>query len=431
MNEVVEGLSVSTRTPSRVRYAVLAWICSLSIVSYLDRVCMSGSAPFISSELGLTHVEMGYVFSAFTLAYAAFEVPSGWLGDMIGPRKVVTRIVVWWSAFTTLTGMMHRFSTMVTVRFLFGAGEAGTYPNTSRIISRWMPSGERGFAQGMVWMFGRAGGALAPGLVVFMIARIGWRTSFGVFGAVGIVWAIFFWLWFRDTPQEKTGVNEEELRIIHPDRPPADSSASGRRSVPWRCLLTSGNLWAICWMYFCMAYGWYFYITWLPTYLKARGATMMEAGIYGGMPLLFGSVGCLLGGVLTDLVVKRTGNLRNRRYIGFIGFFLGSLCMLASARLENPLASVLSISLASFFGDLTMGSCWAVCLDVGHEFAGTVSGCMNTWGNLGGFISPIVTGFLVEHFNNWDLPIVLSSGIFLFGALLWLRIDPTRSVLEP
>ncbi len=415
--------------PSRVRYAVLAFVCSLSVITYLDRVCIAGSAPFITSELGLTPSRMGFVFGAFTLAYAAFEVPSGWLGDMIGPRKVMTRIVVWWSVFTTLTGLVHHLWSLIAVRFLFGAGEAGAYPNTTKVISRWMPRAERGFAQGMVWMCGRAGGAFAPGLVVFMIARMGWRPTFWIFGTVGLFWAALFWSWFRDTPKEKASVNETELLIIQRGQAPVAPSPSARSQVPWECLLTSGNLWAICWMYFCMAYGWYFYITWLPTYLLARGASMLKAGVYGGMPLLFGAIGCGLGGLLTDYVVKRTGSVKNRRYIGFVGFLLGSVCMLASAWLKSPLASVITISMASFFGDLTMGSSWAVCLDVGHELAGTVSGCMNSWGNLGGVLSPIVTGFLVQHLGSWNLPIVLAGGIFMVGALLWLVIDPRKSVL--
>jgi MFS family permease len=180
-------------------------------------------------------------------------------------------------------------------------------------------------------------------------------------------------------------------------------------------------------MYFCISYGWYFYITWLPTYLRGRGVTMA----YGGMPLFFGAIGCGLGGWLTDYVVRRTGNLKNRRYIGFAGFVLGALCMLASAAAANPLRAVIIISMASFFGDITMGSSWAVCQDVGQELAGTVSGAMNCWGNLGGFVSPIVTGFVVQRFGSWNLPIVISGAIFLFGALLWLRIDPTESVVEP
>ncbi len=425
-NAAQQVIGISRLRASRVRYGVLALVCSVSVVSYLDRVGISGGAPFIVSELRLTPVQMGFVFSAFTLAYAAFEVPTGWLGDMIGPRKVITRIVLWWSAFTTLTGLVHHFWTLLTVRFLFGAGEAGTYPNTTKVLSRWMPVVERGFGQGMVWMCGRMGGALAPGLVIFMIHHMGWRPTFWIFGVVGMVWAIFYWSWFRDTPREKPNVNEAELRIIQAGQASSVPAHNPRIRAPWLRLLRSGNLWAICWMYFCMAYGWYFYITWLPTYLKERGVSM----VYGGMPLFFGAFGCGLGGLLTDYVVKRTGKLKNRRYIGSVGFLVGALCMLASVWVQDPLGAVLAISMASFFGDLTMGSCWAVCLDVGQELAGTVSGCMNTWGNLGGFFSPIVAGYLVQHFGNWNLPIALSAGIFFLGALLWLLIDPTQSVLE-
>lgn len=430
MNNAAEVDAATALRATRVRYAVLALVCSLSVVTYLDRVCISGSAPYIVTELGLSPSQMGFVFSAFIIAYAAFEVPTGWWGDLIGPRKVITRIVVWWSVFTTLTGLVHSLWSLITVRFLFGCGEAGAYPNTTKVISRWMPTLERGFAQGMVWMFGRLGGAFAPGLVIYMIGHMGWRATFGVFGGLGLIWAVFFWLWFRDTPREKPSVNAAELRKIQGGLPARRPLREAHPGTPWKRLLSNGNLWNICWMYFCQAYGWYFYITWLPTYLKARGSSMLEAGIYGGMPLFFGAIGCGLGGLLTDFLVRRTGDLRNRRYIGFAGFFVGSLCLLSSIWWKDPRASVLAISLASFFGDLTMGSSWAVCLDVGREFAGTVSGCMNAWGNLGGAFGPVVTGYLVQHFGSWNLPIALSSGIFFLGALLWLRIDPTKSVLE-
>lgn len=412
--------------PTRMRHVVLAVLCSLSVVNYLDRVCIAKSAPFIMTDLGLTKVEMGLVFSAFTLAYALFEVPGGWLGDMIGPRKVITRIVVWWSMFTTFTGVVNHLWSMIAVRFLFGAGEAGTYPNSSKIISRWMPRAERGSAQGLMWMCGRWGGAFAPGIVAYMLLHMHWRSTFWVFGIVGIVWATLFWIWFRDMPQDKKGVNAAELEIIRKGQPPPVP----RPKVPWLMLMKSGNLWAICWMYFCMSYGWYFYITWLPTYLEARGVSLMRSGILGGLPLFFGGIGCILGGLLTDYVVRRTGNLRNRRYIGAVGFFCGSLCMGSSVLVADPTWAVVVISMASFFGDMTMGSSWAVCLDVGHELAGTVSGCMNTWGNLGGALANVVTGFLVQHFGNWNLPIMVSGSIFFFGALLWLRIDPTRSVID-
>jgi len=417
-----EGLRAGR--PTSVRYFVMAWVCSLSVVTYLDRVCISASAPYITSDLGLDPVEMGYVFSAFAVAYALFEIPGGWLGDRIGPRKVITRIVVWWSVFTVFTGLVNKLWTLMVVRFLFGAGEAGAYPNAAKIFSRWMPRSERGFSTGMMWMFGRGGGAFAPALVVYLLNHMGWRTTFGVFGVIGIIWAAFFWWWFRDHPHEMPKVNQAEQALIqagHEQRDEIDHA-----NVPWGRLLRSGNLWTIMWMYFTFSYGWYFYITWMPTYLKSRGVSMS----YGGMPLLFGAIGSVLGGLLTDYVVRKTGNLKNRRWIGFGGFFLGSLAMAASVTVDDPLESLVVISMASFFGDLTLASCWAVCMDVGHELAGTVSGAMNMWGNLAGFVAPTVTGYLMKYFGNWNIPIVVSSVIFFIGALLWLRIDPTKSVIR-
>ena len=410
--------------PTNVRHQVLAWICSLSIITYLDRVCISVSAPYIIKDLGLTSVEMGFAFSAFAVAYATFEVPGGWLGDRIGPRKVITRIVVWWSLFTVITGLVNRLWSLIAVRFLFGAGEAGMYPNATKVFSRWSPTSERGTTSGLMWTYARSGGAVSPLLVVWLLGYMGWRHTFWVFGAIGLVWAALFWFWFRDHPEQKPGVNEAELQIIRSGHAARDEVDHVK--VPWGRLLRSGNMWAICWMYFCFAYGWYFYITWMPTYLKSRGISMA----FGGMPLAFGAVGCALGGYLTDYLVKRTGNLKTRRYIGFVGFLIGSIFMLASVFVQDPVTAVLIISMSSFFGDLTLASCWAVCMDVGHEYAGTVSGTMNMTGNLSGFIFPVATPFLYETFGTWNVPIAVSSVMFFFGALLWLKIDPTESVIK-
>jgi len=414
---------------TRVRFHVLAVVCSLSVVTFLDRVCIAGSAPLIMADLRLTPVQMGGIFSAFAIAYALFEVPTGWLGDRIGPRKVITRIVVWWSFFTALTGLMSRFWSMAVVRFLFGAGEAGSYPNATKVFARWMPRAERGLAMGIMWMCGRWGGAFAPALVVFLITRMSWRSTFGVLGAIGMAWAGLFWIWFRDEPGEKQGVNDAEIELIMQGQGSAALSSGRHLAVPWMQLLRSANLWAICLMYFCVCYGWFFYITWLPASLTARGTTMAQAGIYGGLPLLMGGIGAFVGGLLTDYVVKKTGRLTSRRYIGFAGFFLGSLFMLASVRVQDPLAAVCVISLASFFGDLTLAGNWAVCMDAGRELAGTVSGCMNMFGNIAGFLFPLITGAIVQRFGRWDLPILLSGAIFFFGALLWLRIDPAEPII--
>jgi MFS family permease len=424
LREPAEVTPLSTERPSRVRYLVLACVCSLSVISYLDRVCMSVASPFIRADLGMDEVKMGTVFSVFALFYALFEIPGGWMGDRIGPRKVITRIVLWWSTFTVLIGTVNRYWTLLLVQSLFGAGEAGGYPNAAKIFSRWMPRSERGLSTGMMWMFGRGGGAFAPALVVILLNHMRWRSVFAVFGVIGIAWATFFWLWFRDHPEEMKGVNAAEVELIQRGRVARDQI--DHANVPWGRLLRSGNLWTIMWMYFTFSYGWYFYITWMPTYLKSRGVSMS----YGGMPLLFGAVGSVLGGLLTDYVVRKTGNLKNRRYIGFAGFFLGSIAMATSVTIDNPMESLVVISMASFFGDLTLASCWAVCMDVGHELAGTVSGSMNMWGNLAGFVAPTVTGYLLKHFGSWNIPIVVSSVIFFIGALLWLRIDPTKSVIH-
>jgi MFS transporter, ACS family, glucarate transporter len=420
---------------TRVRYGVVAFICFLAIVSYLDRVCISESAPFFVAELKLTSVQMGLVFGAFILSYGVLGVPEGWLGDKIGPRKVITGLVLSFSAFTALTGLVHQLWSLVIVRFLFGAAEAGAFPNASKAISRWIPTKQWGIAQGLMWMCGRLGGAFAPGLVVLLIPYVGWRHSFSVFAAVGLIWAILFWWWFRDTPREKPGVSAEEVKIIESSPTKAASAhmhgaKQGPVKVPWARLLRNANLWAICGLYFCMSYGWHFYMTWLPTYMKAQGATTVESGIYGGMPYFFGAFGCVLGGLLTDYVVRKTGSVKNRRYIGAVGYVLMGICMLRVAWVRDPLTSALTISMASFFGDLTLSSSWAVCMDVGHEIAGTISGWMSAWGNVGGFLFPIVTGFLVQDFGNWKLPIIVAAGMFFLGALFWLRVDATKSVLD-
>lgn len=411
---------------TRVRYVVVAFCFALSVITYIDRVCISAAAPAITGELRLTRVQMGAVFSAFTLAYALFEVPSGWWGDVAGARRVLTRIVVWWSLFTALTGTAWNFLSLAACRFLFGAGEAGAFPNCTRIFSRWMPATERGIAHGVIFTGSRLGGSLTPYTVVALIAALGWRPTFAVFGALGLVWAAAFYVWFRDNPAEKASVNRAELEQI---RGGPESAEPGRPRVPWRALLASGNLWAICLMYGCMFYGWYFYITWLPTYLQeAHGLSAGRSGLYAGMPLLFGAFGCVLGGLLTDTLVRRHGVKLGRRAVGLTSLLAAGAFLLASVFLRDPLQVILAISLSAFCNDLALSACWAVCIDTGKAYAGTVSGCMNTFGNLGGTLSPFLVGVFLERFHSWQLPFYVASAFYFLGALFWLRIDPTEPV---
>jgi len=414
---------------TRVRYVVVAFCFALSVITYMDRVCISSAAPSITSELRLSRVQMGAVFSAFTLAYALFEVPSGWWGDVAGARRVLTRIVVWWSAFTALTGAAWSFLSLVVCRFLFGAGEAGAFPNCTRIFSRWMPATERGTAHGVIFTGTRLGGSLTPYTVVTLITALGWRPTFVAFGALGLVWVAAFYSWFRDDPAEKSSVNRAELELIRAG--PEAVAERSRPRVPWPSLLTSGNLWAICLMYGCMFYGWYFYITWLPTYLQeAHGLSPERSGLYAGLPLLFGAFGCVLGGLLTDALVRRYGLKPGRRAVGLVSLVAAGGFLLASTYLRDPLHVICAISLSAFANDLALGSCWAVCIDIGKEIAGTVSGCMNTFGNLGGALSPFLVGIFLERYHSWQLTFYVASAIYFLGALFWLRIDPTEQIVE-
>ena len=412
---------------SRVRYVVLTFAFALSVITYIDRVCIAAAAPAIAAELGLSRVQMGAVFSAFTLAYAVFEIPAGWWGDVRGSRRVLTRIVVWWSVFTALTGAAWNFLSLVACRFLFGAGEAGAFPNCTRIFSRWMPATERGRAHGLIFTGSRLGGSLTPYAVVALMAVLGWRPTFAVFGALGLFWAAAFYSWFRDEPTEKASVNQAELELIRGRD--ADPASHGRPRVPWRALVTSSNLWAICLMYGFMFYGWYFYITWLPTYLQeARGLSPEQSGLYAGMPLLFGAFACVLGGLLTDALVRRRGLKFGRRVVGLLGLLGAGAFLLISVFLSHPLYAILAISFSAFCNDLALSACWAVCIDTGKQYAGTVSGCMNTFGNLGGTLSPFLVGIFVERFGSWELPFFVATATYLVGALFWLRIDPTETL---
>ena len=300
--------------PSRVRGRVLAFTFALTVVTYLDRVCVSAAAPAIMKELHISVLQMGAVFSAFTLAYSIFEVPSGWLGDVRGPRRVLTRIVLWWSAFTMLTGAAQGFQSLVAIRFLFGVGEAGAFPNIIRSFARWFPRRERGRASGIMFLGSRVGGMLSAPLALLLIARLGWRLSFVVFGAIGLVWAAAWARWYRDRPAEHPGVNAEELAWIEQDGGAGDTVTA---ATPWRQLLTSRNVWAICAMYSAYGYGLYFYLTWLPTYLVSElGFSALGSGFFASLPFLLAGIADVTGGWLTDRLARQYRSARGALWPG-------------------------------------------------------------------------------------------------------------------
>ncbi len=406
-----------------VRGRVLAFAFLLAMVTYLDRICISAAAPAIMEELHLTFLQMSVVFSAFTLAYSLFEVPSGWLGDVKGPRRVLTRIVLWWSAFTMLTGAARGFRSLVAIRFLFGAGEAGAFPNVARSFSRWFPVRERGRANGVLFLGSRLGGMLSAPIALLLIGQWGWRASFAIFGLLGVVWAAAWHTWYRDRPEDDPAMTAEELAWIQQDGP-ADHAGP----TPWRALFAGRNLPAICAMYFAFGYGLYFYFTWLPTYLiKVLGFSQFGGGLFAALPFLLAGLADLGGGVLTDRLSRARGLRVGRCYLGCGAFLTGAAFLFGSTLLSAPVAKAVLIAFALASADLALGACWAVPLDIAPDHAGVITGCMNTLGNLGGLVGPLVVGVAVDRWGSWTFPFYITAGVYAFGAVAWLVIDPERS----
>ena len=373
-------------------------------------------------DLSLTALEMSIVFSAFTLAYSLFEVPSGWLGDVRGPRRVLTRIVVWWSAFTMLTALAQGFRSLVVIRFLFGAGEAGAFPNVARSLSRWFPVRERGRAQGFALLGSRVGGMLSVPLALLVINAWGWRISFVIFGAVGLVWAAAWQAWYRDRPEDHPGMTPEELAWIRQDGDPPPPSP-----VPWKQLFGTRNLYALTVMYFAFGYGLYFYFTWLPTYLiQELGFSAMAGGAFAALPFVLAGGADVTGGWLTDRLSARFGLRAGRSYLGFVAFFTCGLFLFSSTLIGGAVAKAILLALALASADFGLSAAWAVCTDIAPEHAGVMTGWMNTFGNLGGFVGPIVVGFAIDRWQSWTIPFYIAAVIYVVGAIAWLAIDPGR-----
>jgi MFS transporter, ACS family, glucarate transporter len=412
-----------------VRHGVLAFAVALAALTYLDRVCIShaGVTAAIKRELGLSDVQMSYVYSAFTLAYALFEIPTGAWGDRIGTRRVLTRIVVWWSSFTMLTAAAVSYGWLLLIRFLFGAGEAGAFPNVARTFSRWFPVAERGTAQGVFFAGAHLGGGLTPLLVTALLGILPWRAVFVAFGAIGFVWALAWSVWFRDEPADHAAVSQKELKFIESGRTPAASHRLDAAVL--RRILTDRSLVALCLMYFTQAYGFYFNITWLPTYLARRGLTAQHygvwAGVLAGLPLILSAGADLLGGLTTDRLTRAYGLRIGRCGVGFASLLVAGIALIAGATAEDAIASALLIALAGAADSFLLGSCWGVCQDIGGPHAGLVAGCMNTAGQVGAVLSPL----LLPRFQDPAIPLCIAGGLYLAGALCWWFVNPHRPIL--
>jgi sugar phosphate permease len=427
---------VDQKSASYGRWYILGLICLMYLITYLDRVNISTAAPVISKEFGFDRITMGAIFSAFVWAYALFQVPGGWLADRFGARNVLTIIVGYWSAMTAATAMATGAVSFIAVRFLFGMGEAGAFPSATRAMQLWYPREERGLVQGLTHSASRLGAAIAPPLVVLIITTLSWRWVFYFSGMIGIVWAIWWYLAYRNLPEEHGLVNRAELARIRGvgDDGEINEAHVERKaaSVPWGTLIRSPNMWAIMCAYFTYVYCLYIFLTWLPSYLvDARHFTLLKVGIFASLPLFAGVIGDTAGGLATDWLLKKTGNTKlARRSVAIVGLLGCAIFIVPAALTEDAYVAVYCLTAAMFFLECTIGPSWSVPMDTGGKYSGTVSGMMNMAGNFGGAMSPLVFGVLAQY-GNWQAPFVIAAVLLVVGAAVWgFWLDPDRSVVE-
>jgi len=437
---------------SRVRWVVLLLLCLMYLITYLDRVSLANTATLISKEYGFSKVTMGVIFSAFIWSYALFQVPGGWLGDRFGPRRVLSTIMAYRTVIAILTTLVTGFYSLWGIRFALGVGEAGAFPTATRAMQMWYPRDERGFVQGVSHAASRFGAAIGPPVAVFIMLRglhlhvgsrgidmvlipPGWRSVFYVIGVLSLLWALLYILVYRNMPEQDRYVSRAELariRGLDEQGEIKQANVARRPKVPWSVLLRHGNMWGVMCAYAAYIYSLWFFLSWLPSYLvEYRHFTLIKTGLYASMPLAAGVVGDAFGGWLTDKLLVKTNNLRfSRRLVAIVAMLgCGTFTMFAALS-ANPFTAVYLLTAAMFFLEMTIGPAWAVTMDVGGEFSGTVSGMMNMGGQFVGALSPMVFGVLVSK-GAWVAPFAVSAGLLFIGAAVWaFWIDPEQSVID-
>jgi sugar phosphate permease len=423
---------------TRVRYGVLAFMCTLALVLYLDRICLGVARIRIQEQLGITDEQFGWIDVAFMVPYALFEMPIGRWGDRQGARGVITRIVLCWSVFTALTGWVSTFWGFMFIRFLFGAGEAGAFPNTARVVARWFPGRSRGPAQGMVTAAAQIGGAVSPTLTAFLIYWIDWRWTFVIYGMLGIVWALVFYYWFRDDPAEHSWVNESERRLLAQSAPKAGFHEHPR--IPWRLVLTSPNVWLLGAAMNAGAFGFYMCVNWFPKYLSsARGIELKGTGLLSSIIQIGGACGCLLGGLFGAWLLAHLDDPRLvRRIVGCGGFTAAAVSIFSITRCDSAVAATLCAATAIFSTQIQLSAWWATTADISGKHQAAMFGLMNSMGGFGGALSNLFFSGMAAWLgrqgfsgrDQWDPAFYAYCGVYLAGAFCWLFIDATRSIVD-
>lgn len=421
------------------RYILALCTFFISVLMYIDRACIGAAKENICTDFDLSNIQWAWIMAIFTLGYALMQRPAGKLADEYGPRKIMAAIIGVWSLLTALTGAAWNYTSMMLVRFLFGGGEAGAFPTLSKIVYKWYPVKERGIIQGINFSGSRLGGAIAYPIVVALIASVGWKNSFVVFGLLGIIIALIWHKVFRDSPEDAQWLSAKEKEYILENREQATENKNSKLLTFFETL-KSGNMWMAMIQYIGSNFTFYFTLTWMFPYLKeALKGSGNAASFYAMAPLIGGAIGNWVSGWLVDKIYK-TGNLTaSRRIPAIAGFTIATVGVIMTTQATSDVSQVLYLTLAIFGADMTLSPSWAFCIDIGQENAGAVSGTMNMAGNLGAFSSILIFGYLADHLikSGVDPKEALAGNDMFFyicaclsgiSIIMWLFMNPNKTI---
>ncbi len=413
--------------PTRVLLVIGTFL--LSLLLYIDRACISAAKIPVSDSLGLNDKQMGWVLSVFALGYALFQTPSGMLADRHGPRKILTTIVVLWSGFTALTGAAWNYLSLLVVRFLFGVSEAGAFPGISRAVFSWFPLKERGLVTGINFSGSRLGAAFALPVVAWLIHSTGWRITFTILGIVGILWAVFWFYWFRNSPEEHRGISEKEKNYIIENRQKTNNLEKPKLSLS--SMLNSKNMWLAMFQYFSSNFTFFFTLTWLFPHLQSKyGLQIIEAGFYASAPLIGGALGNWFSGWLVDVIYKKGNWKLSRQIPAILGFALVVAGLLGSMQMESVNGAILFLTLAIFGADMTLSPSWSFCVDIGRENSGAVSGTMNMAGNIGSFITALAFPYLQAWTGSEKSFFYVGAALAIMAIIFWSFMNPAKPLVN-
>ena len=407
------------------RYLLLLGTFLLSVLLYVDRACIATAKEGITGDLGLTNTQWGWVMAAFSLGYALFQTPTGAIADRFGPRVLLTSVVVLWSVFTGLSGMVRGYLSLFAVRFLFGAGEAGAFPGMARAVFSWIPMAERGLAQSINFSGSRLGAMFAMPLVTWLLVQFGWRKMFLILMVLGFVWAVFWYFWFRDEPTDHPSISDSEREFILANRQQPDPEQ--KQNIPFSLMAASPNMWMAMVQYFCSNFTFFFALTWLFPHLKETySLNTMTTGFYTSAPFLGGAIGSICAGLLIDRIYKKGNWQLSRRLPAIIGFALAAIGLLMSLRMDSALGAVAWFTVAIFGADMTLSPSWSFCTDIGRKNAGAVSGTMNMAGNIGGLVTSLAFPYMLEWTESTTPFFYLAASLNILAIILWTQMKSDR-----